>query len=126
MKNSIYILLLLCLVFAYVLIHVLIAIHVIPEGWKQLVSEKLEHLSCKHLWPRIEPGHNQGGEGNEKNWERRRKLLLMLAVLSATITYQAGMSPPGGVWSDNKGVSGKPGYPILQDNNLKRYDVFYY
>jgi len=126
MKNSIYILLLLCLVFAYVLIHVLIAIHVIPKGWKQLVSEKLEHLSCKHLWPRIEPGHNQGGEGNEKNWERRRKLLLMLAVLSATITYQAGMSPPGGVWSDNKGVSGKPGYPILQDNNLKRYDVFYY
>ncbi|KAG2605922.1 uncharacterized protein LOC120670146 isoform X1 [Panicum virgatum] len=126
MKNSIYILLLLCLVFAYVLIHVLIAIHVIPEGWKQLVSEKLEHLSCKHLWPRTEPGHNQGGEGNEKNWERRRKLLLMLAVLSATITYQAGMSPPGGVWSDDKGVSGKPGYPILQDNNLKRYDVFYY
>ncbi|XP_025810818.1 uncharacterized protein LOC112888730 isoform X1 [Panicum hallii] len=125
-KNSMYILLLLCLVFAYVLIHVLIAIHAIPEGWKQLVSEKLEHLSCKHLWPRIEPGHNQGGEGNEKNWERRRKLLLMLAVLSATVTYQAGMSPPGGVWSDDKGVSGKPGYPILQDNNLKRYDVFYY
>ncbi|RLN13058.1 hypothetical protein C2845_PM09G11140 [Panicum miliaceum] len=103
-KNSMYVLLLLCLVFAYVLIHVLIAIHVIPEGWKQLVSQKLEHLSCKHLWPRIEPGHNQGG----------------------TVTYQAGMSPPGGVWSDDKGVSGKPGYPILQDNNVKRYDVFYY
>ncbi|WVZ81514.1 hypothetical protein U9M48_028881 [Paspalum notatum var. saurae] len=120
-KNSIIILLLLCLVFAYVLAHVVVAVHLIPKRWKNLVAEKLGHLSCKHIWK-----GNQGGEGNEKNWERRRNLLLMLAVLSATVTYQAGMNPPGGVWSDDKGANGKPGYPILQHTNLKRYDVFYY
>ncbi|KAJ1259041.1 hypothetical protein BS78_10G122900 [Paspalum vaginatum] len=120
-KNSIYILLLLFLVFAYVFVHVLVAVHLIPERWKKLVAEKFGRLSCKHLWE-----SNQGGEVNEKNWERRHNLLLMLAVLSATVTYQAGMNPPGGVWSDDKGVNGKPGYPILQHTNLKRYDVFYY
>jgi hypothetical protein len=50
----------------------------------------------------------------------------MLAVLAATVTYQAGMNPPGSVWSDDKNVSGTPGNPILQHNHSKRYDVFYY
>uniref|UniRef100_A0A0A8XPQ8 PGG domain-containing protein n=1 Tax=Arundo donax TaxID=35708 RepID=A0A0A8XPQ8_ARUDO len=116
-KNSIYISLLLFFVLAYVGIHVLIAIHVIPEGCKQHVAGRLELLF----------GHNQRGDANvKKDWERRRNILLMLAILAATVTYQAGMNPPGGVWSDDKAVSGEPGDPILQHNNLKRYDVFYY
>ncbi|XP_062228693.1 uncharacterized protein LOC133926683 [Phragmites australis] len=125
-KKSIIISLLVCLVLAYVAIHVLIAIHVIPEGWKKHVAQKLENLSCRYLWsklPQLE--HHQRGHANE-DWERRRNLLLMLAVLAATVTYQAGMNPPGGVWSDDKAVSGNPGDPVLQHNNLKRYDVFYY
>jgi hypothetical protein len=36
------------------------------------------------------------------------------------------MNPPGGVWSDDKDVSGKPGNPVLQDSHRRRYDVFYY
>ncbi|KAM0904866.1 hypothetical protein ACQ4PT_017733 [Festuca glaucescens] len=66
------------------------------------------------------------GDVNGKDWERRRNLLLMLAVLAATVTYQAGMNPPGSVWSDDKNVSGTPGNPILQHNHSKRYNVFYY
>ncbi|TVU33238.1 hypothetical protein EJB05_25028, partial [Eragrostis curvula] len=61
----------------------------------------------------------------EKDMDQRRSLILTLAILVATVTYQAGMNPPGGVWSDD-GVSGIPGYPILQDTHPVRYDVFYY
>ncbi|CAL5038122.1 unnamed protein product [Urochloa decumbens] len=139
-KNSIYIWLLVCLVLAYVVGHVLIAVHMIPEGCKKAVAHKLEDFSCRYIWAKLsighnqrsgtndndcELGHNQRGDADDKNWERRRNLLLMLAVLAATVTYQAGMNPPGGVWSDDV-PSGKPGDPILQHNNLKRYDVFYY
>ncbi|KAK1646867.1 hypothetical protein QYE76_064672 [Lolium multiflorum] len=121
-NNSIYISFLLPgLVLAYVVIHVMIA-RVIPKEGKRLAARMLRHFSCKHLWPK---GH-QAGDVNGKDWERRRNLLLMLAVVAATVTYQAGMNPPGSVWSDDKHVSGTPGNPILQQNHSKRYNVFYY
>ncbi|GJM99996.1 hypothetical protein PR202_ga17144 [Eleusine coracana subsp. coracana] len=136
-QNSIYISLLVGFILSYVVGHVLIAIHVIPEGWKQFIADKLDNL-----WPNLplsghsqrdnanERGwgvaHNQRADANEKEWERMRNLLLMLAVLAATVTYQAGMNPPGGVWPDDKDASGKRGDPILQDNNLTRYNIFYY
>uniref|UniRef100_A0ACD6A1S1 Uncharacterized protein n=1 Tax=Avena sativa TaxID=4498 RepID=A0ACD6A1S1_AVESA len=125
-NNSIYISLLLCLVVAYVVIHVLIA-HVIPKEGKRLVARKLKQFSCKHFWPKSHQfGESRTGDVSGKDWERRRNLLLTLAVLAATVTYQAGMNPPGSVWSDDKNVSGAPGNPILQHNHSTRYDVFYY
>nr|CAB3467850.1 unnamed protein product [Digitaria exilis] len=103
------------------------------------LAGKIENLSCRYIWEKkasfghdkrnsanemdSELQHNQSADADDKYWERRRNLLLMLAVLTATVTYQAGMNPPGGVWSDDMI---KPGDPILQQNNVKRYDVFYY
>ncbi|WVZ65973.1 hypothetical protein U9M48_015253, partial [Paspalum notatum var. saurae] len=141
-RNSIYISLLVFLVLAYVSIHVLIAIHVIPKRCKDAAAKKLENFSCRYIWTnQIPPVHKQRGDAKDKDcelgrnemgdaidkvWERRRNLLLTIAILAATVTYQAGMNPPGGVWSDDTAVSGIPGDPILQHNNSKRYDVFYY
>lgn len=139
-KSSIYIWLLVCLVLVYVAVHVLIATHVIPEGCKKVVAQKIENFSCRYIWTKAsfrnrgidgngsdcEAGQSQRSDADDKTWERRRNLLLMLAVLAATVTYQAGINPPGGVWSDDSSASGKPGDPILQHNNSKRYDVFYY
>ncbi|CAL5052492.1 unnamed protein product [Urochloa decumbens] len=127
-KKSIYISVLVCLVLAYVGFHVLISIPVIPIQCKSLVSEKL-----KHFWsilPQIcnkQTGNSTGeNELDQKELERRSNLLLTLAIVAATVTYQAGINPPGGVWSDDRDVSGSPGNPILQDNRPGRYDVFYY
>lgn len=109
-KKPIRILVLVCIVLAYVLLHVLIAVHIIP------------------CWAvPSQSGHdNPGDDTSEKELEQRRSLLLTLAILAVTVTYQAGMNPPGGVWSDDKDVTGIPGNPILQDTHPKRYDVFYY
>jgi hypothetical protein len=95
-KKSIYTSVLVCLVLAYVALHVLIAIHLIPPEWKRRVSEKLEQFSCGNLWSAL--CHRQTGNTTTmKELERRRNLLLTISILAATVTYQAGINPPGGV-----------------------------
>ncbi|GJN28980.1 hypothetical protein PR202_gb17162 [Eleusine coracana subsp. coracana] len=251
-QNSIYISLLVGLVLAYVVGHVLIAIHVIPERWKQFIADKLDNL-----WPNLplsghsqrdnanERGwgvaHNQRADANEKEWERMRNLLLMescehgiksyalrvclvvgllglliaysagscrkakqsiyliiiaaavlislviqvrllssthdtregptfkfveyllellvgkeeakqrttakkckssgndtkkdrkkhkylmlLAILAASITYQAGLNPPGGTWPDDDKEGHVAGNPVLLDINPRRYNIFFW
>ncbi|EMS67357.1 hypothetical protein TRIUR3_20287 [Triticum urartu] len=126
-KKTIFISALVCSVLAYVLIHVLIAVHIIPPEWRRQVAEMLEHSVSHFCSVSRQLGHNQtGGDTSEKELGRRRNLLLTIAILAVTVTYQAGMNPPGGVWSDDKDATGTPGNPILQDTHPKRYDVFYY
>ncbi|KAF7100763.1 hypothetical protein CFC21_102234 [Triticum aestivum] len=126
-KKTIFISVLVCSVLAYVLIHVLIAVHIIPPGWRRQVAEMLEQSVSLFCSVPRQSGDNQTGSGtSEKELGRRRNLLLTISILAVTVTYQAGMNPPGGVWSDDKHATGTPGNPILQDTHPKRYDVFYY
>uniref|UniRef100_M8AYV8 PGG domain-containing protein n=1 Tax=Aegilops tauschii TaxID=37682 RepID=M8AYV8_AEGTA len=122
-KKTIFISVLVCSVLAYVLIHVLIAIHIIPPEWRRQVAEMLEHSVSHFCSVPCQFGHNHTGGDTSEELGRRRNLLLTIAILAVTVTYQAGMNPPGGVWSD---ATGTPGNPILQDTHPKRYDVFYY
>ncbi|CAN6201762.1 unnamed protein product [Urochloa humidicola] len=57
--------------------------------------------------------------------ENRREVLLLLAILAATLTYQAGLTPPGGFWLDDKDGH-RAGYPVLYDNYRRRYNAFFY
>ncbi|CAN6170220.1 unnamed protein product [Urochloa humidicola] len=57
--------------------------------------------------------------------ENRREVLLLLAILAATLTYQAGLTPPGGFWLDDKDGH-RAGYPVLYDNYRRRYSAFFY
>ncbi|CAN6178401.1 unnamed protein product [Urochloa humidicola] len=126
-KKSIYISVLVCLVLAYVGVHVLIS-HVIPIQCKSFVSEKLKHFwsALPHICNKQSVNTTGENELDQEELERRSNLLLTLAIVAATVTYQAGINPPGGVWSDDRDVSGSPGNPIIQDNRPGRYDVFYY
>ncbi|KAG1327429.1 hypothetical protein COCNU_01G013630 [Cocos nucifera] len=58
-------------------------------------------------------------------WVREmRGWLMVLAVLAASVTYQAGLNPPGGFWQDSNDEH-TAGYPILADKALRRYVIFY-
>ena len=58
-----------------------------------------------------------------------KKYLLLLATLVATVTYAAGLNPPGGSWPEDSPPSpgGRriAGDSILRQTNYQRYIVFY-
>ncbi|VAI73117.1 unnamed protein product [Triticum turgidum subsp. durum] len=59
--------------------------------------------------------------------EKRRKRLLLFAVLAATVTYQAGLTPPGGFRLHDDGSGGyQAGDPVLLNNFPCRYTAFFY
>lgn len=56
-----------------------------------------------------------------------RKQLLLLATLVLSVTYVAGLEPPGGVWKDDgAGGGARAGGAILRSTKRPRYMVFYY
>ncbi|KAM3209282.1 hypothetical protein ACQJBY_063769 [Aegilops geniculata] len=117
--KSIYISVSIFIVVAYVPLHVLVFRH---NGWlKVCVTQRM-----KFAQPKSPQTDNESRDAKEKDLARRRNLLFILAILAATVTYQAGLNPPGGIWPDENSEGGKPGNPVLQDSHSERYDVFYY
>jgi hypothetical protein len=57
--------------------------------------------------------------------EKAQSLVVLLSTLIATVTYQAGLVPLGGVWQENQDGH-KAGKPILMSTQAKRYKVFFY
>nr|CAB3465719.1 unnamed protein product [Digitaria exilis] len=62
----------------------------------------------------------------EKLMEKRRKRLLLFAILAATITYQAGLTPPGGFLDSDDTSGHHAGDPVLLSNYPRRYTAFFY
>ncbi|XP_062203201.1 uncharacterized protein LOC133905442 [Phragmites australis] len=126
-SKSVYISVLVVPVFLYVGIHVLVfMLEVSPTcaTWRKMVTEKLEQCVPKWLKKLFELPTEEEDEDMKWKLEKSRKLLLLLAILAASLTYQAGMSPPGGFWQEN--TSGHVGDPVLNDNYQRRYLAFFY
>ncbi|VAI50825.1 unnamed protein product [Triticum turgidum subsp. durum] len=67
----------------------------------------------------------QKGEKGERKKHARRKYLMLLGILVASVAYQAGLKPPGGTWQS--GDSGyEAGNPVMHDNRRPRYLIFFY
>ncbi|VAI21014.1 unnamed protein product [Triticum turgidum subsp. durum] len=67
-----------------------------------------------------------GSNRDEYNLNRSRSVLLLLATLTATVTYQAGLNPPGGYWRDEDYKDYRSGHPALLDVLPKRYKAFFH
>ncbi|XP_066334210.1 uncharacterized protein [Miscanthus floridulus] len=70
-------------------------------------------------------GSGSTGSGERNDLEKPREVIQLLATLAATVAYQAGVDPPGGVWADNR-EGHIVGDPILQTTHPGRYRVFFY
>jgi hypothetical protein len=57
----------------------------------------------------------------------RRKYLMLLAILAASVTYQAGLTPPGGTWEKSVlDLHIMEGNPVLRVTDRARYRAFFY
>lgn len=50
----------------------------------------------------------------------------MLGILGATLTYQTGLTPPGGFWQSDDEFGHHAGEPVLLSTYPNRYTVFFY
>ncbi|CAM0914128.1 unnamed protein product [Alopecurus aequalis] len=71
------------------------------------------------------PKNNEEEEEEEKAKHAKRKYLMVLGILVASVTYQAGLSPPGGAWQSSSDWY-NAGNPVMHDNRRAQYLVFFY
>ncbi|KAF0903408.1 hypothetical protein E2562_027697 [Oryza meyeriana var. granulata] len=121
-STSVYVFILALLVFTYFVLHVLLYFRRTEGGNSDGQSNLVKQQNKE-----IESGQTNlvKKQNEEKDLEKRRKFLMLLAILAASITYQSGLSPPGGFWTDNKDGH-QAGDPVLHDEFPRRYRVFFY
>jgi hypothetical protein len=121
-STSLYVFVLALLVFAYVVLHVLLSVTL-----KTHLKGKIGSISKGHnsLTKCFQENVAIDNDDKEKDLEKRRKFLMLLAILAASITYQSGISPPGGFWTDNNDGH-RAGDPVFHDEFHHRYRVFFY
>jgi Na+-transporting methylmalonyl-CoA/oxaloacetate decarboxylase gamma subunit len=61
----------------------------------------------------------------KKSIHANRKYLMLLGILVASVTYQAGLETPGGAWQNSSGGH-EAGDPVMHDNRRPRYLAFFY
>jgi hypothetical protein len=60
-------------------------------------------------------GEKPAGDGvKDDTMTRLSKILMVFALFAATVTYTAGLNPPGGFWPDSQ-EGHRAGDPVLQD-----------
>uniref|UniRef100_A0A8R7QXA0 PGG domain-containing protein n=1 Tax=Triticum urartu TaxID=4572 RepID=A0A8R7QXA0_TRIUA len=73
------------------------------------------------------PANSEASVSNENKEQNFRSWLLLLTSLVATVTFTAGLTPPGGLWStdDDKDKKYLAGDPVIINKSPDRYSVFY-
>ncbi|TVU11589.1 hypothetical protein EJB05_45183, partial [Eragrostis curvula] len=124
-KTSVYVFALVGAVLLFAVLHIHALQDWIP-GFVPEIGRKLEDWIQK-LMPSTEDDEESEGAINDKYRKQYRmnKYLLLLGILAASVTYQAGLDPPGGVWPGD-GDGHAAGDPVLHDESRRRYHAFFY
>ncbi|PAN24380.1 hypothetical protein PAHAL_4G212400 [Panicum hallii] len=91
----------------------------LPPAYTGVLYTHHHHIK----WPVVV---DDPGKKREKWLKEMRGWLMVLAVLAASVTYQAGLNPPGGFWQQDDAQGNVAGTPVLQSKFPKRYTVFFY
>jgi hypothetical protein len=95
-------------------------LEIIKQQQQQQQQEKIDSQLSDAI--REIRSHGARSESAElRNW------LMLVATLTATITYSAALNPPGGVWQADDPAKGYiAGKPVLSNTFHRRYNAFYY
>ncbi|CAL5043267.1 unnamed protein product [Urochloa decumbens] len=74
----------------------------------------------------LEEADDDRQEAHRRKWtnEVMRAWMTVLATIAASVTFQAGLSPPGGFWQADDDQGHRAGDPVLRDQHWWRYQVF--
>jgi len=122
-STSVYVILVVVAVSVYVMIQV-----VVLTFAKDKVNNILEKTYTFGLSERQHPSmnHKRSIQFKKRTEQKRRKDLMLIGTLAVTVTYQAGLLPPGGFWPDDQVGRHFAGDPILHDTHPTRFKVFFY
>ncbi|GJM87570.1 hypothetical protein PR202_ga03537 [Eleusine coracana subsp. coracana] len=125
LRTSIYIFALtaVVLVFVVLLIVIFLVIHTRQEDEDNAQNRTTAETADQENGTAAE-SCSQIEDGEGKKLHAKRKYLMLLGILVASITYQAGLEPPGGVWQNNADGH-EAGNPIMYDNRRPRYLAFF-
>ncbi|GJN03327.1 hypothetical protein PR202_ga20757 [Eleusine coracana subsp. coracana] len=115
-KTSIYVFVLVAAVIAFIVVHIIVF-----DFFKRRSGESNEPAVAEE----------QPRDADEANYRDevygKTKYLMLLGILAASVTYEAGLAPPGGQWQDDgHGVQREAGNPVLHDTDPRRYHIFFY
>nr|XP_045088635.1 uncharacterized protein LOC109778505 [Aegilops tauschii subsp. strangulata] len=143
-STSIYVVAVACLVLSYVVVHIALGgekenVAAEPAPAAGTVAPDPATPAATSASPAATPtapaspvvvlggGGGGGGRRSKEQLDDKRQVLLLIAILAAALTYQAGLTPPGGFWQKDDEVHGhRAGYPVLLDNYPRRYKAFFY
>ncbi|CAN6328894.1 unnamed protein product [Urochloa humidicola] len=127
LRTSIYIFVLAAVVLGSValLVAVFFAMHMMnkQEGQKSSGTAAVAADAGQQQQP---PASPEEVRREKKTRHAKRKYLMLLGILAASVTYQAGLAPPGGSWLSNDDGAHTAGSPVMHDNRRPRYLAFFY
>ncbi|CAM0148501.1 unnamed protein product [Urochloa decumbens] len=92
--------------------------------WDETATDDVEHQLATDVEHELATDADVE-EAEDSQLRDRGKYLMMLGVLVAGMTYQAGLDPPGGIWQHG-GDGHDAGSPVMQDSRRWQYLAFFY